>query len=122
MFAIVACSSVPRKPFGPEVRSQTCPTSGLDPEGGSRTQPGIRVAIESHTKLHGEYELLCGRSMDDPAVAVLRELPQVRVIECRTVTPNQKVGVLIDLAHEAKHPTLVVNDADIAWSRIIWLA
>ncbi len=76
--------------------------------------PGFRAAIESHTKLHGEYELLCGvRSMDDPAVAVLREFPQVRVIECHTVTPNQKVGVLMDLAREAKHPILIVNDADI---------
>lgn len=51
--------------------------------------------------------------MDDPAVAVLRGFPQVRVIECHTVTPNQKVGVLIDLAREAKHPILIVNDADI---------
>lgn len=76
--------------------------------------PGFRAAIESHTKLGGEYELLCGvRSMDDPAVAVLREFPQVRVIECHTVTPNQKVGVLMDLAREAKHPVMVVNDADI---------
>src|SRR5580658_3993700 len=67
--------------------------------------PGFRAAIESHTKLHGEYELLCGvRSLDDPAVAVLREYPQVRVIECHTLTPNQKVGVLMDLAQQAKHP------------------
>ena len=76
--------------------------------------PGFRAAIESHTTLHGEYELLCGvRSTDDPAVAVLREFPQVRVIECHTVTPNQKVGVLMDLAREAKFSTLIVNDADI---------
>lgn len=76
--------------------------------------PGFRAAIESHTKLHGEYELLCGvRSMDDPAVAILREFPQVRVIECRTLTPNQKVGVLLDLAREARYSTLIVNDADI---------
>jgi len=80
--------------------------SGLD--------PGFRAAIESHTQLGGEYELLCGvRSLDDPAVAVLREFPQVRVIECHTITPNQKVGVLMDLAREAKHPILIVNDADI---------
>jgi len=76
--------------------------------------PGFRAAIESHTKLHGEYEVLCGvRSLEDPAVAVLREFPQVRVIECRTVTPNQKVGVLMDLARAARHSILVVNDADI---------
>ncbi len=76
--------------------------------------PGFRAAIESHTKLHGESELLCGvRSVDDPAVAVLREFPQVRVIECHTLTPNQKVGVLMDLAHAARHSILIVNDADI---------
>jgi ceramide glucosyltransferase len=96
---------------GDAARTSACATilkavRGLD--------PGFRAAIESHTKLHGEYELLCGvRSMDDPAVAVLREFPQVRVIECHTVTPNQKVGVLMDLAREAKHSILIVNDADI---------
>ena len=29
------------------------------------------------------------------------------------MTPNRKAGVLMDLAREAKHPVLVVNDADI---------
>ena len=39
--------------------------------------------------------------------------PSVRVIVCHTVTPNRKVGTLIDLAREARHPILIVNDADI---------
>ena len=34
---------------------------------------------------------------------MLREFPRVRVIECRTQTPNQKVGVLMDLVREARH-------------------
>ena len=110
VFAIVACL---RFRSGAGLRPAISPpvsilkaVRGLD--------PGFRAAIESHTKLRGECELLCGvRSMDDPAVAVLREFPQVRVIECRTVTPNQKVGVLMDLARQARYSTLIVNDADI---------
>ena len=49
---------------------------------------------------------------------LLREFPKVRVIECATQTPNQKVGVLVDLAREARYPILIVNDADIRVSRI----
>lgn len=82
------------------------PVRGLD--------SGFREAIVSHCALPGEYELLCGvRSLDDPAVKLLREFPKVRVIECATQTPNQKVGVLADLAREARYPILIVNDADI---------
>jgi ceramide glucosyltransferase len=74
----------------------------------------LRGAVESHSKLDGEYELLCGvRSLDDPAVALLREFPKARVVECRTAAPNGKVGLLIDLAREARFPILVVNDQDI---------
>ncbi len=113
VFAIVACIrfrsltvAVQKRRAGGERVSILKAVRGLD--------PGFRAAIESHTKLHGEYELLCGvGSMDDRGVTVLRQFPQVRVIECRTVTPNQKVGVLMDLAREAKHSLLVVNDADI---------
>jgi ceramide glucosyltransferase len=76
--------------------------------------PGLREAIASHVALKGEFELLCGvSSLDDPAVAVVREFPRARVVECHTKTPNGKVGLLIDLAAAAKNPILVVNDADI---------
>lgn len=112
MFAIVACVRFRKsqKPIVSRDRQGAVsilkPVSGLD--------PGFRGAIESHLQLRGEFELLCGvRSMEDPAVAVLREFPQVRVIECHTVRPNRKAGVLMDMAREAKHPILVVNDADI---------
>ena len=77
--------------------------------------PGFRAAIESHLEScaanwnccaeYGRWTIRLWR--------VLREFPQVRVIECRTSAPNQKVGVLMDLARAAKHPILVVNDADI---------
>ncbi len=82
------------------------PVQGLD--------PALRAAIESHSNLHGDYELLCGvRSLDDPAVGLLREFPRTRIIECATETPNGKVGVLMDLECAARYPILIVNDADI---------
>jgi ceramide glucosyltransferase len=55
----------------------------------------------------------------DAAIAeVLRlaeEFPHVaiRLIPSTTAAPNAKVGVLIDLAREARHPVLLVNDSDI---------
>jgi ceramide glucosyltransferase len=72
----------------------------------------LRAALDSHTKLGAE--LLCGvSSLDDPAVAIIREFPQVRLIVSSTVTPNAKVGVLIDLVKAATHDTIIVNDSDI---------
>src|SRR5579862_3245068 len=83
------------------------PVRGLD--------SALEGAIASHSNLEGDYELLCGlRDLNDPAAQLLlREFPRARVIECRTQAPNAKAGVLIDLARHARHPILVVNDADI---------
>src|SRR5205085_2174511 len=76
--------------------------------------PAFREAIRSHTELDGDYELLCGvRELNDPALAILREFPRVRVIECHTKARNGKSGVLIDLAAAAGNPVIVVNDSDI---------
>jgi ceramide glucosyltransferase len=36
---------------------------------------------------------------------------------CSTKAPNAKVGVLIDLAAEARHPVIIVNDSDITVER-----
>jgi len=89
------------------------------PEGISILKPvygadsALRAAIESHTVLEGDYELLCGIREGDPAEAVIAEFPRARMIRCTTVTPNGKVGSLIDLARAARYPILVVNDADI---------
>ncbi len=111
VFAIVAClrfRSSPRTRIG----SRHPPVSILKPVSG--LDAGFREAIASHCQLEGEFELLCGvRSLADPAVAVLREFPSVRIIESHTETPNQKVGVLMDLARAARHAILIVNDADI---------
>ncbi len=88
------------------------PVSVLKPVRG--VDAGFREAIRSHTVLQGDYEFLCGVSRpNDPGLPVLREFYRVRVVDSDTHAANAKVGVLIDLAAEAKHPILVVNDADI---------
>jgi ceramide glucosyltransferase len=82
------------------------PIRGLDPR--------FREAIGSHLALRGEFEVLAGVGhASDPAASVLREFPGVRVVEAKTVAPNGKVGVLTDLAREARYPVLIVSDADI---------
>ncbi|MBZ5604030.1 MAG: glycosyltransferase [Acidobacteriia bacterium] len=106
LFALIACLVRTRSiSVAPEnAISILKPVRGVD--------AGFREAIASHVALGAEF--LCGvASMDDPAVAVLRAFPTVRVIECRTKTPNAKVGVLQDLAAAASGDVLVVNDADI---------
>ena len=46
----------------------------------------------------------------------MREFPAlpIRLVLCTTSAPNLKVGSLIDLAREARHPILIVNDSDIS--------
>ncbi len=46
----------------------------------------------------------------------MREFPALpmRLVVCTTPAPNLKVGSLIDLAREARHPILMVNDSDIS--------
>ena len=78
-------------------------------------------AIRSHALLrYPEFELLFGvRDHGDAALADIdrlrSEFPRVaiRVVFATTPAPNGKVGVLHDLALEAKHPVFVVNDSDI---------
>ena len=111
VFAIVAAV---RFRLAPDLRpsSPAAPVSILKPVRG--LDPALRGAIASHSNLEGDYELLCGlRDLNDPAAQLLREFPRARVVECRTQAPNAKAGVLIDLARHARHPILVVNDADI---------
>jgi ceramide glucosyltransferase len=138
VLAIVAClrrRGQENKGQGAGARGQSEGVSILKPIRG--LDDGLREAIASHAALLGEAasrasversrlgehgveacELLCGvSSLDDPAVALIREFSRefsnIRVIECHTQTPNGKVGVLMDLAAAARYPILVVNDADI---------
>jgi ceramide glucosyltransferase len=109
VLAILACvlrgrMKVAAKPLG--LVSVLKPVRGL--------HPGFREAIRSHTVLQGDYEFLCGVSQpNDLALPVLREFYRARVVDSDTPTANGKVGVLIDLVAAARHPILVVNDADI---------
>jgi ceramide glucosyltransferase len=89
------------------------PVRGLDPK--------FYEGILSHARLdYPEFEILFGVSdPDDPAIAEIRrleaEFPSVpiRLVVSSRRWPNAKVGVLADLAAEARHPVLVVNDSDI---------
>jgi ceramide glucosyltransferase len=72
----------------------------------------LRAALASHSML--DAELLCGvASLEDPAVEVIRQFPNARLIVCSTITPNAKVGLLIDLVNAANYDTIIVNDSDI---------
>jgi ceramide glucosyltransferase len=111
VFAILACLRFRTRRQAPGASGQ--PVSILKPVQG--LDSALLNAVESHHNLHGEYELLCGvRSLDDPAVPLLRKFPRVRVVECTTKTPNGKVGVLADLVRAARFDTIIVNDADIS--------
>jgi ceramide glucosyltransferase len=100
--------------------STQLPVSILKPVYGK--DAGFYQAIRTHAlQQYPEFEILFGiRSADDPAVAdierLTREFPaqSIRIVMCSTVTPNRKVGSLIDLAVAARHPILIVNDSDIS--------
>jgi ceramide glucosyltransferase len=113
LFAILACIF-----FKNAVSSAGSPTPGLAPVSVLKPvrglDPAFREAIRSHTVLHGEYEFLCGvRDLNDPAAEVLRSFANVRIVHAESITPNGKVGALIDLARASRYPILVVNDSDI---------
>jgi len=84
--------------------------------------PRFLEAIRSYARQdYPAWELLFGvPDPDDPALADIRQLqrefPQrtIEIIASRTVAPNGKVGVLIDLARAARHPLLLISDSDIA--------
>lgn len=84
--------------------------------------PGFYEAIRSHATQQCEnFEILFGiANPNDPARSeierLISEFPNVsiRLVICPIETPNRKVGVLIDLAREARYPVLIVNDSDIS--------
>ncbi len=95
------------------------PVSILKPVRGR--DPHFFEAIRSHALLdYPEYEILFGvRDADDPALEDIRrltaEFPQraIRLVRGGHDAANGKVGLLMRLAGEARHPVLVVNDSDI---------
>jgi ceramide glucosyltransferase len=102
------------------------------------SQPGISVlkpicglddrlkqALESHLEQdYAEYEVLLGiASKQDPAWPVLEQIQRenpdrpIRIVFSSTEAQNGKVGVLVDLAREARYRVWLVNDADISVPR-----
>lgn len=118
LLAIVAVLGQRRKK--PKATSQQQPVSILKPV--YDRDAGFYDAIRTHAvQKYPDFEILFGlRRPDDPArediERLIREFPNVavRAILCTTSTPNMKVGSLIDLAREARHPILIVNDSDIS--------
>lgn len=82
---------------------------------------GFYEAIRSHAvQEYPQFEILFGiREADDSARAdierLIREFPfvSIRLVICTQDAPNGKVGVLMDLAKQARYPILIVNDSDI---------
>ncbi len=89
------------------------PVHGLDPR--------FYQAIRSHAlQDYPLFEILFGvGDPADPAIPEIRrlaaEFPEVpiRLIVSSRHAPNRKAAVLCDLAAEAQHPILLVNDSDI---------
>lgn len=91
---------------------------GVDPE--------MMDAFRSHCRQQyaGELELLFGvSSLDDPAVAAVEELRRefpsvaIRLVECpQRLGANGKVSTLAQMAPQARHPHLLINDSDITVS------
>ncbi|MBZ5610425.1 MAG: bacteriohopanetetrol glucosamine biosynthesis glycosyltransferase HpnI [Acidobacteriia bacterium] len=104
----------------PAPASAGLPVSILKPVYGA--EPGFYDAIRSQAlQQYPEFEILFGIARpDDPARAeierLIREFPSVaiRLVECSTEAPNPKVGVLMDLARQARYSILIVNDSDIS--------
>jgi ceramide glucosyltransferase len=118
LLAIIATLCHRRQP--PTPHPQPPPVSILKPVHGR--DPGFYAAICTHaSQEYPEFEILFGiRRADDPAredvERLMREFPSVaiRLVLCASPAPNLKVGSLIDLAREARHPILIVNDSDIS--------
>jgi ceramide glucosyltransferase len=118
LLAIVAVLRHRRQ--SPTPNPQAPPVSILKPVYGK--DAGFYPAIRSHAlQQYAGFEILFGiRRADDPAGAeverLIREFPalSIRLILCTTSAPNMKVGSLIDLAGEARHSILIINDSDIS--------
>jgi ceramide glucosyltransferase len=104
----------PAAAFAPPV-SILKPLRGID--------PGMAEAFASHCgqTYAADYEILFGvASLDDPAVAAVRQLQTdfpdraIHLILCpESLGPNGKVSCLAQLLPHARYNYLVVNDSDI---------
>jgi ceramide glucosyltransferase len=118
LLAIVATLYHQRHP--PTPNPQPPPVSILKPVYGK--DAGFYQAIRTHAlQQYPDFEILFGiRRADDAARADIERLSAefpalpIRLVLCASPAPNLKVGSLIDLAREARHPILIVNDSDIS--------
>jgi ceramide glucosyltransferase len=119
LLAIIAAWRWQRWRNGRHPEFQPPPISILKPVRGR--DPRFYEGIRSHAlQDYPEFELLFGLSdPHDPALEDIRrlaaEFPErpIRVLVADPQTPNAKVGVLAELALEARYPVLLVNDSDI---------
>jgi ceramide glucosyltransferase len=119
LLAIMAAIGWGRRFRLPAHLSTLAPVSILKPVHGR--DPRFYEAIRSHAAQdYPQYEILFGVSRpDDPAAVDIRrliaEFPalRIRMIVTSTKMPNAKVGVLADLAAQARYPLLLINDSDI---------
>jgi ceramide glucosyltransferase len=117
LLALVAAIRHLQTPI-PEPRNT--PVSILKPVHGE--DPGFGEAIRTHAvQQYAEFEILFGIARpDDPARTEIERLIgdfpaiPIRLVLCSSQSPNGKVGILIDLAKQASHPILIVNDSDIS--------
>jgi ceramide glucosyltransferase len=120
LFAILACLWHIRHPRSASLRLANSPISILKPVRGA--EPGFYQAIRSQAiQKYPEFEILFGiRDPSDSARPEIQRLIQefptipIRLIVCSQDAPNQKVGVLMDLARAARHQILIVSDSDIS--------
>jgi len=95
------------------------PISILKPVYGA--DPKFYEALRSHaTQDYPHFEILFSVSdPSDPAVPHIRRLIEefphrrIRLLDRETITPNRKVGALIDLVKAAQFDVLLINDGDI---------
>ena len=121
LFAIAACLWHRRRPR-PRTASLRLANPGvsiLKPVRGS--DPGFYEAIRSQaSQEYPQFEILFGiRDPNDSAAPEIQRLIQdfpavpIRLVLCSEDAPNGKVGVLMDLARQARYPLLIVSDSDI---------
>ena len=87
-------------------------------------EPGLKDNLESFLRQDyaGPVQLICGvQDPGDPALAVVEALREAHpeadvtlVVDPRIHGANRKVSNLINMLAQAKHPVLVLSDADIA--------
>jgi ceramide glucosyltransferase len=109
-----------RKQDAREMTAPLPPVSILKPLKG--TDPEMCESFRSHClQDYPEYEILFGVSdMNDPAAALVQKLQlefparPIRLVLCETrIGVNGKVSALAQLAREAKHEILLMDDSDI---------